>query len=59
MAEKTIKVENIIISLNNISKWCGTLAQMLEAVGRDKEFKVPAELHDQICGIPPQNSGNC
>jgi hypothetical protein len=55
----TVKVENLIITLKNIEKWCAAVAQALEAHGRDQAIAVPPEVHEMILGKPPQAAGEC
>ena len=57
--QQTLKVENIIIGLNNIEKWCHDLALALEGLGRETEFKLPPEVYDSIVKAPPTGMGSC
>lgn len=57
--ETTLKVENVIIALNNIEKWCHQLALALEGLGRDTEIKIQPELHTEIIKAPPQGMTDC
>jgi len=59
MANETIKVENLIIALNNMERWCKALAQSLEGLGRSTPINVPSDINQIITGKPPVAMGTC
>ena len=56
--DPTLKVEHVINSLKNMQEWCGVLIQALEGLGREQEFTVSRDLHDNVIKGPRQG-GEC
>jgi hypothetical protein len=57
--ENAPTVENLIIALNNMEKWCHEIALALEGLGRDTELKLSPELRDSFTQGPPQSVYEC
>jgi len=52
-----LKVEHVINSLKNMQEWCGVLIKALEGLGREQEFTVPQDLHEDVLKGPRQGGG--